>query len=189
MRTIVAALCLACVSLATAAYGSERPERDSLESSHHRQARQAKPRRTVERHRVKHYARHQHKSRAVAAPRRSDRARVVEAKTEMQILPHPPGCPARSFCGCGVALHIFGKPIRELWLAANWLKFPRAEPAPGMVAARRGHVFAILRMIAPGLALAYDPNSGGHRTRIHARRLAGYRVVNPNGARYAAAGI
>src|SRR5262249_46748318 len=52
----------------------------------------------------------------------------------------PAGCP-RSFCGCGAAVRVFGRVVPELNLAANWLRFPRTAPAPGMVAARRGHVF------------------------------------------------
>jgi hypothetical protein len=97
------------------------------------------------------------------------------------VVAHPVGCPSRSFCGCGVSLYLFGKAVREggLAIAANWLKFPRAEPGPGRVAARRGHVFVILENRGKGKVLAYDPNSGGHRTRIHERRLAGYTVVNP----------
>lgn len=50
----------------------------------------------------------------------------------------PPSCP-RAYCRCGASLYLFGKIIPSLNLAANWLrKFPRALPAPGMVAARRG---------------------------------------------------
>jgi hypothetical protein len=30
--------------------------------------------------------------------------------------------------------------------------------------------------------MAYDANSGGHATRIHARSLRGYTVVNPRAA-------
>jgi hypothetical protein len=102
---------------------------------------------------------------------------------------HPQGCPSTSFCGCGVALYVFGHQVRSLWLAANWLSFPSASPAPGMVAVRRGHVFAILANRGRGSVLAYDPNSGRHRTRIHVRSLAGFKVVNPHGGkRYADAG-
>jgi len=100
-------------------------------------------------------------------------------KIAERLLPHPPGCPRIRFCGCGVALKVFGKPVRKLYLAANWLKFPKAKPAPGMVAARSGHVFLIVKTVAPGLVLAYDPNSGGHRTRLHLRSLAGFSVRNP----------
>lgn len=98
-----------------------------------------------------------------------------------QILPHPPGCPRRAFCGCGAAVEVFGRPIRSLWLAANWLRFPRASPAPGMVAARRGHVFVIRQVLGGGKVLAYDANSGGRRTRLHVRSLAGFVVVDPRG--------
>lgn len=121
--------------------------------------------------------------------KRERRDYVPVRYAEAQIVSHPPGCPARRFCGCGVAVHVFGAPIRDLWLAANWLRFPRAEPAPGMVAARRGHVFAILEVKSDRTVLAYDPNSGQRRTRIWLRSLAGYTVVNPRGGtRYAYAG-
>lgn len=98
-----------------------------------------------------------------------------------QIVAHPAGCPRSLFCGCGTAVHIFGSPIRSLWLAANWLKFPRAAPGPGMVAARHGHVFAIEKDLGNGMVLAYDPNSGRGLTRIHVVSLRGYSVVNPHG--------
>lgn len=127
--------------------------------------------------------------------RRADRFRNVEFGSPMYppetqrsflqrgatILPHPPGCPRRAFCGCGAAVEVFGRPIRSLWLAANWLAFPRASPAPGMVAARRGHVFVIKQVLGGGNVLAYDANSGGRRTRLHVRSLAGFVVVNPHG--------
>jgi len=64
-------------------------------------------------------------------------------------------------------------------LAANWLRFPRASPAPGMVAARRGHVFVLEHHISGDMWMAYDANSGGHATRIHPRSLRGYVIVNP----------
>lgn len=126
---------------------------------------------------------------------RADRYRNVEFGSPMyppetaqsflqrgaQILPHPSGCPRRAFCGCGAAVEVFGRPVRSLWLAANWLRFPRAEPAPGMVAARRGHVFVIRQVLGGGRVLAYDANSGGRRTRLHVRSLAGFVVVNPHG--------
>lgn len=98
-----------------------------------------------------------------------------------QIVSHPHGCPLRAFCGCGVAVKVFGRPIRELFLAANWFKFPRAHPAPGMVAVRNHHVMYIVAYDGNGNATVYDPNSGGHKTRVHSRSLAGYRIVNPNG--------
>ena len=105
-----------------------------------------------------------------------------------QVVSHPSGCPWRLFCGCGVSVKVFGKPIRELFLAANWRKFPAASPAHGMVAWRWGHVFYIEEVNGDGTVQAYDPNSGGHLTRIHTVSLRGYHVVNPHGGRrYASA--
>jgi hypothetical protein len=101
------------------------------------------------------------------------------------VVSHPSGCPWHSFCGCGVSVEIFGHPIRGLFLAANWFRFPRANPAPGMVAVRHGHVMAIRAVDANGNATVYDPNSGHHLTRIHQRSLAGYTIVDPNGNRAA----
>lgn len=98
---------------------------------------------------------------------------------QVQILPHPAGCPRRAFCGCGAAVKIFGRPVRELWLARAWFKFPRAAPGPGMVAVRRHHVFVIEQMISPTMALAYDANSGRHLTRRHVRSIAGFSIHNP----------
>ena len=92
----------------------------------------------------------------------------------------PAGCPHR-FCGCGASLHLFGRIIPALNLAANWLRFPRAAPAPKMAAARPGHVFVLEQHIRGSVWLVFDANSGGHRTRIHPRSIAGYRIVNPHG--------
>lgn len=91
----------------------------------------------------------------------------------------PAGCP-RAFCGCGASLRVFGRVVPELNLAANWLRFPRTSPAPGMVAARRGHVFVLEQPLGGDMWMAYDANSGGSATRIHARSLRGYTVVNPH---------
>jgi len=93
----------------------------------------------------------------------------------------PAGCP-RSFCGCGASLRVFGRIVPGLNLASNWLRFARTAPAPGMVAARRGHVFVLERQIEGDTWMAYDANSGGRATRIHARSLRGYTVVNPHAA-------
>jgi hypothetical protein len=93
----------------------------------------------------------------------------------------PAGCPS-SFCGCGAALRVFGRHVPELNLASNWLRFPRTAPAPGMVAARRGHVFVLEQHLGGDMWMAYDANSGGHRTRMHARSLRGYAIVNPRGS-------
>jgi len=100
---------------------------------------------------------------------------------DAQVVSHPPGCPARLFCGCGAAVRVFGEPRRDLWLAANWLRFPRAAPAPGMVAARRGHVMVLEAPTGrPGIWLVYDANSGRGATRVHERPISGYAIVNPH---------
>lgn len=113
--------------------------------------------------------------------RRSIPARYSPAVASIgaSILPHPQGCPRRLFCGCGAAIEVFGRPVRELWLAANWLKFPPAQPAAGMVAANRRHVMVIRQYLGNNTALVYDANSGGGKTRLHVRSLAGYSIRNP----------
>jgi hypothetical protein len=90
----------------------------------------------------------------------------------------PSGCP-HSYCGCAASLRVFGRIVPSLNLASNWLRFPRTSPAPGMVAARRGHVFVLEQHLGGDVWMAYDGNSGGRATRIHARSLRGYAVVNP----------
>ena len=96
-----------------------------------------------------------------------------------RIVNHPYGCPRTAFCGCGVSVKVFGKPVRHLYLAANWFKFPRTFPAPGMVAVRNHHVMYIMAYDGNGNATVYDPNGGRHLTYIHTRSLAGYKIVNP----------
>jgi len=102
-----------------------------------------------------------------------------------QYLPHPTGCPARAFCACGAAVEIFGKAIRSLWPASAWYKFPRTSPAPGMVGVRSHHVFVLRQHVEGSVWIIADYNSGGHRSRLHQRSIAGYVIVNPHGGRYA----
>lgn len=116
-------------------------------------------------------------SRRVRLDRGAGAALGLSAKT----LAHPSGCPRRAFCGCGASVEVFGRPVRKLFLAANWLRFPRTVPAPGMVAARRGHVFVLRQHISGSTWLAYDANSGGRRTRVHPRSIAGFVIVDPHG--------
>lgn len=107
-------------------------------------------------------------------------AKSIERVVSTVIGGRPQGCP-RQFCGCGASLEVFGRIIPRLNLAANWLAFPRAEPAPGMAAARPGHVFILKQHIAGNTWLVHDSNSGRGRTRIHPRSIAGFRIVNPKG--------
>ncbi len=94
-------------------------------------------------------------------------------------------CAVKKYCGCSISLRLFGRAEPKLFLAANWLRFPRAAPAPGMVAARKGHVMLLVYHVKGREWLTYDPNSGGGLTREHVRSIAGFTVVNPH-ARMAA---
>jgi len=112
---------------------------------------------------------------------RAVRAAPAEAYPDAVIVGgRPPGCPHR-FCGCEASLYLFGKIIKPLNLAANWKRyFPRARPAPGMVAARSGHVFVLMSHVEGKDWLVHDGNSGGGKTRRHVRSIAGYTIVDPN---------
>ena len=101
--------------------------------------------------------------------------------TSEGIVGHPNGCPRSAFCGCGASVRLFGHPVRDLYLASNWFRFPRAAPAPGMVAVRNHHVFVIEAVNGDGTVVAYDANSGGHQTRVHTVSLSGYSVRDPHG--------
>ncbi len=139
-----------------------------------------------ERHRARIHQHLRHVPKPTGYPERRVAKKSAAGHHEVQLLPHPSGCPSRAFCGCGASVEVFGHSVRELWLASNWFRFPRAVAAAGMVAVRRHHVFVIRAVLRPGLVLAYDANSGGHRTRLHPRSLAGYTVVDPRGnSRYA----
>lgn len=98
----------------------------------------------------------------------------------------PAGCP-HAWCGCGTSLYVFGRIVPSLNLAANWVrKFPAASPAPGMVAARSGHV-KVITGGSPGNWQCYDPNSGGGAAHSGPCSLAGYHIVNPHGGSIAVA--
>lgn len=107
--------------------------------------------------------------------------RAIDANGNAVVVGHrPPGCPKR-FCGCEASLYLFGKIRPELNLAANWMrKFPRTSPAPGMVAARAGHVFVLLNHVEGDDWYVRDGNSGGGLTREHVRSIRGYKIVNPH---------
>lgn len=92
----------------------------------------------------------------------------------------PRGCP-HAFCGCEASLYKFGRIIPTLNLAYNWIrKFPRTSPAPGMAAARSGHVMILMSHVDGNNWLVHDGNSGRHKTREHVRSISGYVIVNPN---------
>ena len=90
----------------------------------------------------------------------------------------------RAFCGAEASAYIFGETKRELWLAYNWIrKFQRTSPAPGMAAARSGHVMVLMSHVSGSDWMVHDGNSGGHLTREHVRSIAGYVIVNPHAPR------
>jgi hypothetical protein len=70
-------------------------------------------------------------------------------------------------------------------LAANWRRFPRATPAPGMAAVRSGHVMILQQHVGGDIWYVHDGNSGGHVTREHPRSIAGYTIVDPGAASFA----
>lgn len=118
---------------------------------------------------------------SLAASPRARQPRETVSYGHGDIVSHPLGCPARLFCGCGAAVRVFGHSVRELWLAANWFRFPRAAPAPGMAAVRAHHVFVLEADLGGGVWQVYDANSGHHATRVHPRSIVGYTIVNPHG--------
>ncbi|MEH2705242.1 hypothetical protein DXU06_10860 [Bradyrhizobium elkanii] len=107
-------------------------------------------------------------------------ARAWPAPQVLGARPH--GCP-HAFCGCGASLYLFGRIIPRLNLAAAWFAFPRARPAPRMAAVRRHHVFVLVEQLEAAIWLVHDSNSGGGLTRLHARSLAGFIIVDPSEAK------
>jgi hypothetical protein len=95
------------------------------------------------------------------------------------LLPHPAGCPRVAFCGCGASADLYGRQVRSLWLASAWFKFPRARPARNMAAVRRHHIFVLKQHVRGNVWLVADYNSGGHKSRLHQRSIAGYAIVDP----------
>jgi len=96
------------------------------------------------------------------------------------LLPHPANCPHTAFCGCGAADEVGRGNDRSLWLAANWFKFPRTVPDPGMAAVKTHHVFVLKEHIEGDVWLVVDHNSGQHLSRLHPRSISGWTIVNPS---------
>ena len=128
-----------------------------------------------------------HSAHAARARRHSPEADwgIQRASNGESYLAHPAGCPWRAFCACGASVEVFGHAIRELWPASAWYRFPRTQPAPGMVGVRSHHVFVLRSHIEGSTWLIADYNSGGHESRLHARSISGYTIVNPHGSRVA----
>ncbi len=127
----------------------------------------------VKRHKVKH---RRPIKRLVIAHRRSPRG--YYGATEAY-LAHPAGCPRTAFCACGAAVEIFGSPVRSLWPANAWYKFPRSSPRPYTVAVSHHHVFVLRSYVGGDRWLTADFNSGGHLSRLHERSISGWTIVDP----------
>lgn len=110
---------------------------------------------------------------------------LVLSSIEVMASGRPSGCPHR-YCGCALSIKVFGQSVRDLWLAANWFRFPRTAASPNMVAVRRGHVFQLISHVSGSTWRVWDPNSGRGQTRIHNRSIAGLTIVNPRGGRHEA---
>jgi hypothetical protein len=111
--------------------------------------------------------------------------RVARADNGSVLHGRPSGCPHR-YCGCEASLYLFGRIRPDLNLASNWYrKFAAASPAPGMAAARNGHVMVLVNHVGGSNWLVHDGNSGRGLTREHVRSISGYRIVNPHGSRVA----
>jgi hypothetical protein len=117
-----------------------------------------------------------------AGTARAEANATVDANGSAVVNRRPQGCP-HAFCGCEASLYVFGKIRPELNLASNWIrKFPRTSPAPGMAAARSGHVMVLMSHVEGNNWLVHDGNSGGGLTREHVRSISGYVIVNPRGS-------
>lgn len=110
-------------------------------------------------------------------------AQYMVADRQERIVAHPAGCPRTLFCGCGVSVRVWGKPRREFYRADAYRVFKRSIVAAGNVAWRYrrggGHAVYIEEVISGNVARVYDPNSGGHKTRIQVLDLTGWNVVSP----------
>jgi hypothetical protein len=80
-------------------------------------------------------------------------------------------------CGCWAAEHFFGSPVRNLWLARNWLRFPHTMAAAGTAAVwpNHHHVAPVVAVNGNGTVTVAD--SWG----THAVRMAGLTFVSPHG--------
>jgi hypothetical protein len=130
----------------------------------------------------RHHRHHHHHHFQSTASLFGDARVIGDAQASQRIVSgRPSGCP-HAFCGCEASLFRFGRIIPQLNLAANWRRFPRAPPAPGMAAVRSGHVMILQQHVAGNIWYVHDGNSGGHVTREHPRSIAGYTIVDPSAA-------
>lgn len=110
------------------------------------------------------------------------------AEDAVSFLSHPTGCPRIAFCACGAAVDLWGGSGRQykgLWAAAAWYRFQRSSPSHNTVAVRRHHVMVLKSQVSGKVWMVADYNSGGHRSRLHARSIVGYTIVDPERPRIA----
>lgn len=98
----------------------------------------------------------------------------------------PEGCPSRAWCGCYLSKHL-GLNERRLWVAREWARVgsPASGPAPGVVVVWAHHVGIIRQVTAPGRAVVHSGNDG-RAVRERERSLRGVIAYRHVGARYAA---
>lgn len=79
----------------------------------------------------------------------------------------PAGCPRTLWCGCHMAVRIFGAPRRDLWYAKNWIGVgaPAGGPGIGVIVVstrgrRGGHVAQIVGG-SPGNWIVHSGNFNG----------------------------
>jgi len=73
-------------------------------------------------------------------------------------------------CGCWASIRAFGRSVRELWLADNWLKFPRTSPHVGAAAVWPHRHVAIVVAVGSDNTVTVD-DSWNHEHRVRATRL------------------
>jgi hypothetical protein len=77
-------------------------------------------------------------------------------------------------CGCWTSEYFFGHSVRDLWLANEWLKFPRTEPQAGVAAVWPGrHVAPVVANNGDGTITVADSWA------THRVRTAGLVFVDP----------
>ena len=74
----------------------------------------------------------------------------------------------------------FGSPVRNLWLARNWLRFPHTQAAAGTAAVwpNAHHVAPVVAVNGDGTVTVADSWA------THSVRMAGLTFVNPHGGSY-----
>ena len=87
-----------------------------------------------------------------------------------EALSHPAGCPRIKFCGCGVALKVFGKLVTKgTWAIANYWgrnlkRVTKAMVKAGDVAYWPGRHVAYIEAVNGTEVTLYNPNGGRHGT-------------------------